>query len=1086
MPGRTERAKTTAILAKISPPRLTETYRRGRLFRAIDRARRKRAVWIAAPAGAGKTSVVTTYLGARRLSALWYNVDARDVDVANLFHYLATAARVASRRSKPKIPEFKPENQAGVAAFARGFFEALSRELPSSSVIVLDDYHEAKAELWNEVIREGLCALPRGQCAIIISRSEPPPLFARLIAGGDIGILRPEDLRLTQREMTGLVHLYRRDLRGDKARARVERVCELANGWAAALTLLLQEREVGALGTHGLEHCPERLFDYFATEILDKMTVLERDFLLKTSIAPSLTAKLAEALTGAADAERRLAELERRSFLTQRLGSSGAYRYHPLLREFLLRQAERELDSEALRKLHRRAAESLALAGLIDEAMEHFELARDFEMRAQLIVHVAPSYVATGRSRTVEMWIARLPPECVEPDGWLSYWAAICCVGHSPSRARELLERAYAIFARTGDAAGLYRSCAAAIQAIVHEGMDFSRLDPWADRLSRMRIEGPACPELFLPMAATGMLIASTFRQRSAPQGRYWAEQALKLAMESDDIGHRVMTGGLLAFYFALHEDAARASVILEMLRATARAAELSPLSVLTLLSADAVCSWVRGDIAACLSLARQGLALAARTGISVWDVYFQTTGVGAALVSDNAGETREFLEGLAQAAQSGVPFLVGGYHFNTSWDALVRDDPACALRSAELAREIADRVGYPLAQCNGNLAIANALFQSRRVSDAMAALRRARRHAEDIESSYLLHGCDLMEADFLWEDDREQALACLRRGLTVARQRNYHNMFCMSKGLMARSAVRALEHEIEPEHVRESIAKHRLTPEGTLTRLERWPWRYRVRALGAFELSIAEDVVSPRDAARGGHRSGPRGMPLRLLRAIVAYGAREVRETSLIDALWPDADGDAGRRVFDTTLHRLRRQLCDDHVIRLSNGKIGLNERLCWLDIWALESLVAETVQQVQKGEGARVLLELSRRLLDLYRGPLLADEGMANWALGPRDRLAANFAHIADDLGGALERLGEFREAAALYRRVLEEDTLAERAYAGLMRCAAGSGHRAEAIRIFEQYRAKLASTMATDPGRELCDLWATLSAKAPRLTP
>jgi LuxR family transcriptional regulator, maltose regulon positive regulatory protein len=322
MAARIERAKTRAIPAKISPPRLSETYPRGRLFRAIDVARRKRAVWIAAPAGAGKTSVVTSYLGMRRLPALWYNVDPRDADVANLFHYLSMAARVASPRRKQNIPEFKAENQAGVAAFARGFFEALSRERPVPSVIVLDDFHEARSEPWDEVIREGLCALPRGLSAIIISRSEPPSSFARLIACSEVGFLEPNDLRLSDREMTGLVHLYRRDLRGKKAKLRVDRVLELANGWAAALTLLLQERHIGALSPHGLEHCSARLFDYFATEILDKLTPMEREFLLKTSIAPSFTSELAEILTGVPDAARRLLDLARRSFLTQRLGSS--------------------------------------------------------------------------------------------------------------------------------------------------------------------------------------------------------------------------------------------------------------------------------------------------------------------------------------------------------------------------------------------------------------------------------------------------------------------------------------------------------------------------------------------------------------------------------------------------------------------------------------------------------------------------------------------------------------------------------------------------------------------------------------------
>jgi DNA-binding SARP family transcriptional activator len=1082
-----QRSKPKAIPAKISPPRSAETYRRGRLFRAIDLARRRRALWVAAPAGAGKTSVVTSYLSARRLPALWYNVDARDIDIANLFYYLSTAARVATRRRTLKIPAFQPENQAGVAIFARGFFEALSRARPVPSVIVFDDYHEARSALWDEVIREALCGLPDGLCAMIMSRSEPPPVFARLIASGEIGMLGPDDLRLTEREMTGLVHLYRPDLRGKQAKSRIKRVCALADGWAAALTLLLQEPDIGALSRHGLEQSPERLFDYFATEILEKVTPRERDFLLKTSIVPSFTATLAERLTGVAGAARILVDLERRSSLTQRLGSSGAYRHHPLLREFLLRQVEKELGQEELGMLHRRAAESLMEAGLIDEGMEQLERARDVVLRAQIILRVAPSYVASGRGRTIEMWIAGLPAECVEPDGWLSYWAAVSCVDHSPSRARELLERAYTHFAKTHDMAGLYRCCAAAIQATVHEGTDFRRLDPWVERLDRMRLEGSACPQPLLPMVATGMLIACIFRQRDPAQGRYWAEQASKLATESDDVAHRLMTGGFLAFYFALHQDAGHGSAILEMLRATAQAAKMSPLSVLTVLLADAVCSWVRGDNAACISLAREALALAGRVGIFVWNSYLQTLGVAATLASDQATMVREFLDPMAQMAQAGPPMAAVGFHFNTSWDAFVRSDSVRALHGGELACESADRIGYPLAQSVANLALANALFLSRRLPDALVALRRGRLHAEDIASAYLLQGCDLMEADFLWEDDREHALSLLKRGLSLARTRGYHSLFCMTKSLMARTAERALEHEIEPEHVRQSIGRHGLAPQNGSARLESWPWRYRVRALGSFEVSRGDGVSLAVDAAQNGGRSGqglgPRGMPLRLLHAVVAFGGRDVRETELIDALWPEADGDAGRRVFDTTLHRLRRQLGHDNVLHLCDGHIGLDERLCWLDTWAVEDLLAQTAREVPRGASVAALLALSRRLVGIYRGPLLADEVTASWAHAPRERLAAKFVRAAEHLGPALEKQGEFDEAAALYRRILESDALAERAYVGLMRCAIGTGHDTDAMLLYQRYCEQLAATMHTRPNEQMRNLYAKLSAEGSR---
>ncbi|HMJ05919.1 MAG TPA: AAA family ATPase, partial [Chthoniobacterales bacterium] len=334
MVGRKRTKKLSITPAKISAPH-RESYRRGRLFQILDRARRERVIFIAAPAGAGKTSLVTSYLAARRLPVLWYNVDARDADVANLFEYLSMAARAANGRRKLELPVFRAETQAGAGAFARTFFEALCRQRPAPSAIVFDDYQEAQSERWDEVIREALRALPKGISAIIISRAQPPPFLARHVAAREMTVLGWDDLRLTTPEIVGLVRVHRPDLRGAHLKARLPRILELANGWAAALTLLLDDRAALDMDARGIEEFSQRLFDYFATEVFSKATASQRAFLLRTSVAPSLTAELAARLTNSSDAGSRLADLERRSFLIQRLGTSKTYRYHPLLRGFL-------------------------------------------------------------------------------------------------------------------------------------------------------------------------------------------------------------------------------------------------------------------------------------------------------------------------------------------------------------------------------------------------------------------------------------------------------------------------------------------------------------------------------------------------------------------------------------------------------------------------------------------------------------------------------------------------------------------------------------------------------------------------------
>ena len=189
----------------------------------------------------------------------------------------------------------------------------------------------------------------------------------------------------------------------------------------------------------------------------------------------------------------------------------------------------------------------------------------------------------------------------------------------------------------------------------------------------------------------------------------------------------------------------------------------------------------------------------------------------------------------------------------------------------------------------------------------------------------------------------------------------------------------------------RKSAGKHRST-----TKKRRHPAN---RALAPAKISI------------------PRLTETYRLQAIIALGTRRVRDIDLIDALWPDAEGNAGRRVFDTTLHRLRRQMGNENVIRLYDGRVSLDERLCWVDTLALEGGLGEVARQIERRAPVCDLAELARRLRALYRGPLLADHDLG-FVLGPREKIAARFRHAAARLAASLESRGELDDARVLHQ--------------------------------------------------------------------
>jgi hypothetical protein len=156
------------------------------LFARLDDLRRYPLIWISAPPGAGKTTLVASYLAARSLHDIWYQVDRGDEDVATFFSYLGQAAQKSRPRRDP-LPLFTAEYAFGLEGFSRNFFEQLCARLPEGALLVFDNYHEAPTDSrLHEVIRAGLDRVPHGHNIVVISRHAPPQALARQYANGHV------------------------------------------------------------------------------------------------------------------------------------------------------------------------------------------------------------------------------------------------------------------------------------------------------------------------------------------------------------------------------------------------------------------------------------------------------------------------------------------------------------------------------------------------------------------------------------------------------------------------------------------------------------------------------------------------------------------------------------------------------------------------------------------------------------------------------------------------------------------------------------------------------------------------------------
>ena len=221
---------------------------------------------------------------------------------------------------------------------------------------------------------------------------------------------------------------------------------------------------------------------------------------------------------------------------------------------------------------------------------------------------------------------------------------------------------------------------------------------------------------------------------------------------------------------------------------------------------------------------------------------------------------------------------------------------------------------------------------------------------------------------------------------------------------------------------------------------------------------------------------------PLDLLKVLVAHGGARSDTAPLIEALWPDAEGDAAKVSFDSNLHRLRKLIDLDDILRLAEGRLSLDGQRCWVDVWAFEDLLVRVERAAHAAAPDSVALaELARELLRLYPGHFLEQETQEAWAVSARDRLKAKFVRAVSVLGAGLEQCSEWQQAAALYARALELDNLAESLYRRLMICYRELGETAEALQVYRRCRDMLSIVLGAAPSADTESVRATLREAA-----
>ncbi len=446
----------TPILAtKLYIPRLRpHVVSRPRLIERLNEGLQRNLILISAPAGFGKTTLVSEWVALIERPAAWLSLDAGENDPTRFLTYLVAALQtlaatigegVLSALHSPQPPP------------TEALLTALLNDIATISdhfVLVLDDYHVIEAQPVDHALTYLVEHLPPHLHLVIATREDPPLPLARLRAGGQLTELRATDLRFTPSEAAGFLT----QAMGLTLEAQdIARLSTRTEGWIAGLQLAaisLQGQQDATSFITSFTGSHHFVMDYLVEEVLEQQSESVQTFLLRTSILDRLCGPLCDAvlLDPSVSGQATLEYLEHANLFIVPLDNERRwYRYHHLFAD-LLRQRLQQSSASSTRderggvaEFHIRASLWYEDHGLSMEAFHHAAAAQDVERAERLIEGKGMPLHFRGAVAPVLNWLESLPKTVL--DAWPSLWTAFAStllVTGQTTRVEQTLQAAEA------------------------------------------------------------------------------------------------------------------------------------------------------------------------------------------------------------------------------------------------------------------------------------------------------------------------------------------------------------------------------------------------------------------------------------------------------------------------------------------------------------------------------------------------------------------------------------------------------------------------------------------------------------------
>jgi LuxR family maltose regulon positive regulatory protein len=432
------------------PPARPNLVARPRLLERLDQGLAARLILLSAPAGFGKTTLLSAWLAEFPSSVPWVSLDTGDNDPVAFLNYLIAALRTIEpeigERARQVLRSPQPPSIESILAMLINELCTLAEDV----VAVLDDYHVIDTSAVHDIIAFLLEHLPLRMHLVIATRVDPPLPLARLRARGHLSEIREADLRFTTEEAAAFLNQTMGLRLSAEDIAALEACTE---GWVAGLQLAglsLQDVADPHAFVTAFRGDDRYIADYLLEEVLQRQPVEFQQFLMQTSILDRLGGPLCDAITGRRDSQAVLNTIERANLFLISLDSRREwFRYHHLFASLLRQRLLDTAGPETVQQLKRRAWQWYAEHDRILDAVDYALDCGDYDPAAALIEQLGQELFLGNELNTLLQWSRMLPDQVIATHPRLNVMAAWAAhaTGHPQQCERfvQMIEEAVGI-----------------------------------------------------------------------------------------------------------------------------------------------------------------------------------------------------------------------------------------------------------------------------------------------------------------------------------------------------------------------------------------------------------------------------------------------------------------------------------------------------------------------------------------------------------------------------------------------------------------------------------------------------------------